>query len=254
MRQLSAWIDCAMEPEVYKRMAELEERHWWFLGRRRILASVIGRIPLPSPARILDVGCGTGGNLAMLSTFGEVQGFEPDPLARELASRKGHFSIHDGSLPDRAPFEPASFDLVAALDTIEHMADDLACLQALTLFLKPGGFALLTVPANPRLWSRHDELHHHHRRYRRAELLATVRASGLDPVLASHYNTLLYPALSGVRLTKNLLKSPHGDDAMPRLAIVNHALRKVFAAERLLIGRAPMPFGASLLVVARKPV
>ncbi|MCH9013739.1 MAG: class I SAM-dependent methyltransferase, partial [Proteobacteria bacterium] len=155
-----------MDRQVYARMAELEDRHWWFAARRRILTEVLARlVALPAAPRLLEAGCGTGGNLAMLSRFGEVAAFEPDAEARRKAQEKSGFDVRDGRLPGDIPFEPGRFDLVAAFDVLEHVEDDLASLRALHAQLRPGGSALITVPAFEFLWSRHDERHHHWRRY-----------------------------------------------------------------------------------------
>jgi SAM-dependent methyltransferase len=243
-----------MDRQIYARMAELEDRHWWFLARRRILSEALRRYAaLPADARILEAGCGTGGNLAMLAGFGRVSGFEPDAEARGLARRKGAFDIREGALPAGVPFEPESFDLVVALDVLEHVADDAASLSALGACLRPGGCTLLTVPAFSFLWSGHDVAHHHHRRYVKAALCALTRSAGLRPERASYFNSLLFPAIAGVRYVKAWLGATSSDDdAMPPPAL-NRVLTSVFASERHLIGRVPLPVGVSLLVLARKP-
>ena len=138
------------------------------------------RIALPPAPRILEAGCGTGGNLAMLARFGRVSAFEPDGDARHAARAKSTADIRDGRLPDQVPFQPETFDLVAMLDVLEHIDDDVAGLRALCATLQRGGQVLVTVPAFPFLWSRHDELHHHKRRYRKRGLVAAAEAAGLE--------------------------------------------------------------------------
>lgn len=242
-----------MEREVYVRMAELETKHWWFVARRRILAEVLTRsIDLPPGARILEAGCGTGGNLAMLAHFGEVAAFEPDTEARCLAGEKGDYDIRDGSLPERVPFEPGQFDLVAALDILEHIEDDSSSLRALWAQLCPGGVALITVPAFDFLWSRHDLRHHHKRRYAKAGLIRQVTAAGFAPIMVTYFNSLLFPLIVGARLGKKILRLDDAeDDAMPS-GLANCILYALFASERHLVGRVPLPLGVSLLVIARK--
>jgi SAM-dependent methyltransferase len=242
-----------MERAVYLRMAEVEEEHWWFVARRRILGDLLERlVELPQPARVLEAGCGTGGNLGMLSRFGAVRAFEPDEGARSHARSKGAFDVRDGRLPDAVPFEPDDFDLVAALDILEHLDDDAASLAALAHRLRPGGWLLITVPAFGFLWSQHDESHHHKRRYRKDELVARIKAAGLIPVRVSYYNSLLFPLIAGVRLLRNLLGRQGDDEALPPRAI-NRFLAGVFASERHLIGRVPLPLGVSLVALARRP-
>jgi SAM-dependent methyltransferase len=242
-----------MEPQVYARMAAVEDAHWWFVARRRILSEVLRReVDLPSDAKLLEAGCGTGGNLAMLARFGTVQAFEPDAEARRLAGHKAGVEVRDGRLPEALPFAPGGFDLVAALDVVEHLDDDLASLRALGTQLKPGGWLLLTVPAFPFLWGRHDETHHHRRRYRRAGLTRVLSDAGLKPVKVTYFNSLLFPLIAGVRSAKTLLgREGAPEDALPP-PLVNRLLCGIFASERHLIGRVPLSVGVSLLALARK--
>lgn len=242
-----------MNPEVYRRLAELEEGHWWFVARRRILEGVLARLPLPEAPRILEVGCGTGGNLAMLARLGEVVAVEPTALARSLAAEKGDFDIRPGRLPDDLPFAAASFDLVVALDVLEHVEDDEGSLRAIARLLRPGGFAIFTVPAFPFLWSGHDRAHHHKRRYRKVELRHKVGQADLAPRLVSYFNFWLFPVIAAVRLIKKLGGVDSADDARMPSSIVNRILAGIFASERHLLGRLPLPFGASLLLVGARP-
>src|SRR5204863_3409674 len=121
----------------------------------------------PRDARVLELGAGTGHNLAMLSRFGHVEASELDPVARKLASERLGREVLEAALPDLSMFPADSYDLIALLDVLEHVTDDLGSLQAIHGLLKPGGALLLTVPINPWMWSAHDVAHHHHRRYRK---------------------------------------------------------------------------------------
>jgi SAM-dependent methyltransferase len=235
-------------------MAEIEGAHWWFLARRRILRETIRRLlPLPPGARLLEAGCGTGGNLAMLEAFGEVSAFEPDQRARELASRKAGIEVRDGRLPSEVPFEAGGFDLVVALDVLEHLDDDLAGLKALVTRLRPGGWMLITVPAFSFLWSHHDVAHHHKRRYRKSKLVGLATQAGLRPVTTTYFNSLLFPLIAAVRFAKNLLGIESADDSHVPAGLVNGLLCAVFASERHLIGRIALPAGASILMTACRP-
>lgn len=242
-----------MDRDVYTRMGALEDRHWWFVARRRILTEALERfVDLPPEARLLEVGCGTGGNLSMLGRFGSVAALEPDAEARRLASRHGQADIRDGRLPSAIPFNGTRFDLVAALDVLEHLDDDAATLEALHDQLHPGGWLVLTVPAFSFLWSRHDEKHHHKRRYRKAGLVHLVTRAGFVPVRVTYFNTLLFPLIAGVRLLKTLFAlGGKPDDDMPS-PLVNRLLTAVFSSERRLLGRVPFPAGVSLLMIARR--
>ncbi len=189
----------------------------------------------------------------MLGQFGQLSAFEPDGDARTAAAAKSNADIRDGRLPDQVPFAPESFDLVAMLDVLEHIDDDVGGLRALGRTLKRDGQVLITVPAFPLLWSRHDERHHHKRRYRKRGLIAAAEAAGLEVVSVSYFNTLLFPGAAAVRLARGLLRRPGGaDDAMPP-AWLNRLLRAIFAFERYLLHRVPLPVGLSLVLLARRP-
>ncbi len=242
-----------MEAHVYERMAELDTAHWWFVARRDILQSLIERVVRPPPnARILEIGCGTGHNLEMLARFGTVEANELDPKARELASARLGHAVQSAALPNLTLYPDAHFDLVALLDVLEHVRDDAAALEAIRTRLKPGGKLLISVPANPWMWSAHDVSHHHHRRYRRAQLARVAREAGYEIVLISPFNTLLFPLIAIARLAGKLIGRESADDAMPPKPI-NALLRTIFALEAPLIGRFPLPFGVSLAAVLRRP-
>jgi len=242
-----------MERQVFDRMAELDGSHWWYVARREILAELIGRVVRPPPgAAILEIGCGTGHNLAMLSRFGHVEAVELDDQARRLATSRLGRPVLAGSLPGLADDLATRFDLVTLLDVLEHIEDDVAALAGIRRLLKPGGKLLLTVPANPWMWSAHDTVHHHHRRYRQPDLARLLREADLTIDLMSHFNSLLYPAIAAVRLVGKLRGSSDSDDHMPP-APVNSLFHALFASERHLIGRLPMPFGVSLVAVVSRP-
>jgi SAM-dependent methyltransferase len=136
-----------MDEAIYRYMREVEDHHWWFVGRRQIVEQVLKTLPLPSPARILDAGCGTGGNLAMLSEFGEVTGIERDPGARAMASARGPWRIESANFPSEVPEFSRKFDMIVLLDVLEHLDDDAATLRTLRGLLAPGGHLVITVPA-----------------------------------------------------------------------------------------------------------
>lgn len=242
-----------MERKVYDQMAQLDSRHWWFTARRRILDGIIERVVKPpKDARILELGAGTGHNLAMLSRFGRVEASELDPIARELASERLGRPVVEAALPDLTMFPADSYDLIALLDVLEHVPDDRGSLKAIHGLLKPGASLLLTVPINPWMWSAHDVAHHHQRRYRKNEIRRLADEAGFEISLLSPFNSLLFPPIAAVRLAGKVTGKDDSDDAMPS-APVNAILDAVFGMERGLIGRVPMPFGVSLVAVLRRP-
>lgn len=234
-------------------MAALETSHWWFVGRRRILTIVLSTFTdLPSQCNILEVGCGTGGNLGMLSQFGQVYALEPNEKALELADQKGNFDIRKGSLPNDIPFDIQTFDLIAALDILEHISEDFECLTTFRNLLRPNGWLLLTVPAFPFLWSTHDDDHHHKRRYNKANLQHIVQEAGFSQVMVTYFNTLLFPLAVSLRLINKTLhlKGFNGEVALP--ATLNTVLTGIFASERHVIKHCSLPVGLSLLLLAKK--
>lgn len=239
-----------MERVVYDRMAELDERHWWYRARRQVLASLIERtISLPKEAHILEVGCGTGHNLQMLEKFGTVDGIEIDAAARAVAERRFGRPISSSPLPELKGIKRRSYDLVAALDVVEHIDDDEATIAALASCIKPGGKLLVTVPAHQWMWSTHDELNHHKRRYSKSGLRALIEESPLKLEQLGYFNSLLFPLAVGARLAAKATGRGGGDDALPPKP-VNYAFERAFAAERRLVGRVPLPPGLSLFAVA----
>jgi SAM-dependent methyltransferase len=242
-----------MDRSAYVRLGELEGEHWWFSARREILKSVIRRFaPQGRGLRLLEAGCGTGGNLRMLAEFGRLDAFELDREARAAAGTKAPVDIRSGRLPDDIPYERGSFDVIAAFDVIEHVERDVESLARLRDKLAPGGRLFMTVPALPWLWSQHDVTHHHYRRYTRKHLEEVLDRAGLKPVKISYYNTLLFPLIAAVRLVKNALGiRDMRDDSMPPPA-VNAVLKRTFALEAGLVGRVPLPIGLSLLAVAER--
>ena len=240
-----------MNPDLYLAAARSEEEHWWFTARRAILSAVLRRyLRPPAGHRVLEVGCGNGGNLGMLAAHGEVYAVEMEEQARARAAARGIARVEAGALPGPLPFNGLTFGLIAALDVVEHVADDRTALAALRDRLKPGGMLLLTVPAFMWLWSRHDDASHHRRRYRIRELSALTRDAGFEVAHASYFNTLLFPvAVAHIKLSG--LARPGAMDAM-RLppAPVNVALRTVFGLERFLAPRWTLPFGVSIVLCA----
>jgi SAM-dependent methyltransferase len=242
-----------MERAVFDRMAELDQDHWWFLARRRILKRLIQRVVNPpKKAKILEVGCGTGHNLAMLKGFGSVEASELDRCARAVANKRLPGKVKSAKLPDLSMFKRNGYDLIALLDVLEHVPDDLASLRAIHMRLKPGGALLLTVPANPWMWSAHDAAHHHFRRYTKKKLEELFLRAGLEVQLLSYFNSLLFPLVAAARLVGKITGKDSADDRLPS-GPVNAVLNAIFGLEAGLIGRIPMPFGVSLVAIVRRP-
>jgi SAM-dependent methyltransferase len=239
-----------MERVVYQQMAELDDRHWWYRARRKILAELIRRdVRPPANAQILEIGCGTGHNLAMLGEFGHVDGLELDDEARALSEKRLGRAVMSSPLPELAEVPDRYYDLIGAFDVIEHIDDDRAALASIATKLKPGGKFVMAVPAHQWMWSAHDVVNHHKRRYSRSALKALIEDSPLKLERIGYFNSLLFPLAVAERAASKLRGKENADVKLPS-APLNAALEKVFAAERYLVGRLPLPPGLSLFAVA----
>lgn len=239
-----------MDRIVYDRMAAHDSTHWWYRARRDILADYLARYgAVPKDAKILEIGCGTGHNLPMLGAFGEVDAIEIDPAAREIASERLGKPVGSSPLPDLTGVATGSYDLVAVLDVVEHIEDDVAALKAMARLLKPGGKILITVPAHQWMWSAHDVVNHHKRRYSKRTLLAALETAGLKWHKLRWFNSLLFPVAVAARFAGKLMGKDDSDDSPPPAAL-NKAFETIFGLERHLLGRLPMPPGLSIIVLA----
>lgn len=242
-----------MDRIVYDRMAAHDSTHWWYRARRDILADYLRRYAvLPVDARVLEIGCGTGHNLPMLGAFGEVDAIEIDPAARAIASARLGKPVGEAPLPELTGVAPASYDLIAVLDVVEHIDDDVGALRGMEERLKPGGRILITVPAHQWMWSAHDVVNHHKRRYSKATLGAAIAAAGLAHNGLRYFNALLFPAAVAARAVGRLTGKDDSDDSPPP-APLNALFERVFGLERHLLGRVPLPPGLSIITLASRP-
>jgi 2-polyprenyl-3-methyl-5-hydroxy-6-metoxy-1,4-benzoquinol methylase len=242
-----------VEEAFYRTVHEIEKTHWWCVARRRIVEDVIDRrIELPAGARVLDIVCGTGAVLEALSARFEAYGTDASQLAIDLCRQRGLTNAFCCTL-ETFPHKDLRFDLVILLDVVEHIDDDLGMLQAARRSLKAGGWTLVTAPAYQFLWGPHDVVNHHKRRYSRAGLRRVLLAAGLELRMLSYFNTILFPAAllawAGEKLTG--VKA----DPRPRVppAPVNALLATVFSMEKYLLRGVTLPYGLSLIALARRP-
>ena len=239
-----------MDPAYVAVHLEEDRSHWWFRGRLAVIRATLRRTLPPRRVRLLELGCGSGNVLAALAEFGEAVGMDAhEDLAS--AARAAGLDVRLGHLPDDLGVAPGWAEVVLLLDVIEHVDDDVATLCAARAGVGEGGLLVVTVPAYRWLWSGHDEVLGHRRRYTAAELRAAVERAGFTVVRVSYFNTLLFPLLVAVRAWKRL-RGDRGHDLRRPGAALNWLLERVFAFERHVVPRVPLPFGASLLLIGRR--
>lgn len=239
-----------MERAAYREMADLDQRHWWYRARRQVLGELIRReVHPPRDARILEIGCGTGHNLEMLGRFGRVDAIELDDESRSIAEARLGRDVMSARLPELTGIPERHYDLIATLDVIEHIDDDSEALAAISTRLRPGGKFLMTVPAHPWMWSAHDTVNHHKRRYSKAGLKRLIAGSPMKLHKIGYFNSFLFPLAIADRLVSKLRGKDEADVKLPAKAL-NSGLEAIFAAERHLVGRLPLPPGLSLFAVA----
>lgn len=240
-----------MEQFTYQEMYDDERDFWWYVARRKILKNVIKKMDLKS-TEILEVGSGSGGNVELLSQFGTYLGVEKAPTAIALSrTRYPDNEFVCLSVPEDVSQVNSHFGLIALLDVIEHIENDNSALQKIGGLLSDGGRVLLTTPAVPFLWSAHDEVHHHFRRYTKKQLLKLVQNAGLEVEYHSYFNCFLFPVALVVKLLNKLAgsKKPHRTKISKPL---NWVLEKIFSFESKFIPRIALPFGVSHLMVLTK--
>lgn len=245
-----------MDKLLYDQFYHLEATHWWFVARREIILDQIRKhIPLGHTPHILDIGCGTGIMPEYLSALGNVKGLDFSEEAVHYSTLRlgDSVSIKLGNLSDKLPFKNKSFDIITLLDVIEHIDDDTDALKKIGHLLKEGGGLICTVPAYQLLWSGHDVLNHHKRRYTLKELREKITASGFSIKKISYFNTMLFPVVFLSRflvLPKKRMEPKSDFKIYPQM--LNAALKNLFLLEKYLLRIMSFPFGVSLICIARK--
>ncbi len=225
-----------------------EKEFWWYVARRKILKSVLSSLKI-NKGHVLEVGSGTGGNVALLSEYGDYYGIDKEKLAIDF-SEKSHpkHNFKQINVPSELSEINQKFDLIAVFDVIEHVDDDKQTLTQLSHLLNDGGQIVITTPAFPFLWSSHDEVHHHFRRYTKTKLLDLCEDSGLKIKYHSFFNFYLFPVAVMVKLLNKFTRKnkPHKSNIS---VLLNKLLGGIFGYEAKWLPKHRFPFGVSHLVV-----
>lgn len=249
-----------MHPHLYETFYDIEDSYWWSVGTRRIFFELLERIRKPGASRTLDVGCGTGVTLANLRDGGiDAVGCDYSAQGLSFCQRRGLDQLVRADAT-RLPLAGDSFDLVLALDVVEHLDDDAGCVREMARVCRPGGHVLVHVPAFPLLWNAKDVLNHHRRRYRRAEVRRLIESAGLVVEHVRYVNVFLFPVAVLVALYTRAFRRENLDDPDPNRLdylhnipdAVNRAMIVLLDFERRLGNKVRLPFGMSLLILARK--
>ena len=242
-----------MKEHTYPIMFRIEQSHWWYTGRRKILTSFVEdicrRVTDRRP-RILDVGCGTGANLLMLSQFGDAEGVDVSEDALAFCRERGLNNVKLGAA-EKLPYEDGTFDLVTALDVVEHLDDDLAGLREMRRVLRPGGRVLLFVPTFMFLWGLQDDVSNHRRRYRMPELQRVLEQAGFEIERTTYANITFFMPILAMRKLMRLTGIKAESENNINVSALNGVLARVLGAESFVLRYMNIPFGVSGLCVAR---
>jgi ubiquinone/menaquinone biosynthesis C-methylase UbiE len=244
-----------MMEHTYPILYKIEESHWWYRGRRKIISEFVsdicsqvrGRRP-----RILDVGCGTGANLHLLKKFGDIEGVDISQDALNFCKERGFQHLRLGAA-EELPYEDESFDLVTAFDVVEHLDDDIAGLREFARVLRKGGRVLLFVPTFMFLWGLQDEVSNHRRRYRLPELRRVVAEAGLEVERTTYANITFFLPIWAVRTAMRITGIRTETENSVNINALNGPFAWLFGTESSVLRHMNLPFGVSGICVARKP-
>jgi len=252
---VSGTLPREMMDHTYPILYQVEQSHWWHTGRRKILAGFVSEIcrrVSDRRPRILDVGCGTGANLLMLSRYGDAEGVDISDDALAFCRERGLDHVRKGA-GEELPYEENTFDLVTAFDVVEHMDDDLAGLSEMYRVLRPGGHALIFVPTFMFLWGLQDDVSHHRRRYRLPELRRVLEQAGFEIERSTYANITFFLPILLIRKLMGLTGLKADTENNINVSAMNGIFGALFGAEGSILRYTNLPFGVSGLCVAKKP-
>ena len=243
-----------MNEEEYEKLYKFEHFYWWHVGRRYVLSSFLKRFLKNRENQILEIGCGTGGNLEILSKWGKVTGLDISERALDFCRKRGFNNLLLGRV-EEMNFPNGSFDLVIALDVLEHLKEDKRVIRESWRVLKEGGCFLATVPAYQFLWSEHDEALEHYRRYSLLDFSNKLRQAGFNIVKMSYLVSFVFPAVLGYRILRKILfpKSKKNIAYVFLPKPINFFFTILLKLESFLLKYFNLPFGTSIICIAQKP-
>jgi SAM-dependent methyltransferase len=235
---------------MFIKITNNNDQYWWLVARKLIIKKVIDSFCSKNgDLEILDVGCGKGVNFQLLASYGKVYGFDSDSQSLDVAKRRTNAEVKKGDFPKNIPFQN-NFDLICMLDVLEHIEDEVLALKVLRKKLKTKGNLLMTVPAYQFLWSTHDIINDHKRRYQKDKLVKLLQQNGFNILYATYYNIFLFPLAIMLALYRNLRIKKTESKLKILPLFLNIILTKIFSGERFFIPKYSLPFGVSILVFA----
>jgi trans-aconitate methyltransferase len=241
-----------MQENVYHTNYKLENDYWWFTSRNSIVLEVFKKyVKNTAHPIVMDVGCGTGGFAKLINEDYNLIALDNSPLALEYTQKRGIKNIFLGNLDDY-PTEK-KVDAMTFLDVIEHIEDDSGVIRTARNLLSDKGLIVATVPAYLWLWSKHDEMHMHYRRYTKTKFEELFKSGGFNILYSSYFNTFLFPLAASVRVLQKALGKGAGESAVDEVSpLSNKILNTIFSSERNFLPEMSFPFGLSIILVAQK--
>lgn len=240
-----------MQYFVYDEVYNLEDKHWWFIARRQRVLSVLKKILKNKKSTILDAGCGTGKNIKELSQFGNVWGIDIAKQALDYCHQRGIINVKKDNI-EKTHFLKNTFDIVTTFDVLEHINDEKA-LGEINRILRPNGLLVVTVPAFSMLWSTWDTVLHHKRRYIKESLGKILKKKGFQVIYISYMFSFLFIPILIIRKFKSFfLKENYGSDMKSNKFLLSWILLKFVVIEEKISNIIPIPFGTSIICIARK--
>lgn len=250
-----------MDSQYYKQYYHLEREHWWFTARLSILENKVKQLlQNKSEAKILNIGIATGATSIMLEKYGQVTSLEYDKDCCDFVRDKCGLEAINGSMTE-LPFEDGAYDLVCAFDVVEHIEDDHTAIREMKRVMSADGYYFLTVPAFMFLWSEHDEINHHFRRYTRSNFKDLLNSQQLKHKYTTYFNSILFAPIAVVRLLQNIFSKKQKVTAekksdfegMNSSGVINSILKGIFLLEKPLITSGiSLPFGISVMAIGTK--